>query len=600
MGEATEIAIVPKILVIEKGDDNLLMIEKSLESVEVEIVHCESEKQAKKYFKEIKFALIFVDSQSAGFNVYETAKLIRNNKSTKNTPIIFLTITNNNDDNVLRDTYKTGMVDFLFKPIDPAILICKTNLFLTYYLQNRKLSDLTSQLSHAQASLIQSNNELRSLSRKDSVTGLNNRLCFKEILDATLVNTKRYNRILAVLFLDLDNFKSVNDAYGHHIGDELLKKISERLKDAIRKGDFLVHSGNEMSVSRMGGDEFSLVLSEIKQTDNAGEVAQRIIHSISKSISLSNGIDVEIGVSVGIACFPAAGKTSDELCSHADMAMYEAKKTGKNTYQYYSEELNISHRHYRMVEEGLHKALRLKKFNLVYQPIVDLKTGKANGLEVLCRCELDSMKGVPPQEFIEVAEATGLMPELGAWIFSTAVSAAENELFPVNEHLQIHINVSTKQLQDENFLTFIKSVYDKNKVDASNFTVELTETAIVQDTELLETSLNAINKLGSHISIDDFGTGYSSMAWLRDLPVSSLKIDKSFVDGLLTKSNDTVITKSIIRLASNLELLTIAEGIETKEQLNFLIEHECPLGQGYYFSKPLALDKIVAYLKSEK
>ena len=228
---------------------------------------------------------------------------------------------------------------------------------------------------------------------------------------------------------------------------------------------------------------------------------------------------------------------------------------------------------------------------------MDLQTNKVIAVEALCRCSSEKMKGIYPQEFIKVAEETGQMDELGAFIFSTAVTEAREKLFPANDKLYVHINISTKQLHDDKLLRLVNDTFNKDTEVAEKFTFELTETAIMQDTQLLVDQLNELSKLGSRVSVDDFGTGYSSLSWLKNLPVSSLKIDKEFIDEVLTNTNEAAITKAIIELGENLDLVTIAEGIETKEQLDYLKEHNCLMGQGYYFSKPMIMDKLVKFLK---
>ncbi|MDF1655326.1 MAG: EAL domain-containing protein [Coxiellaceae bacterium] len=593
-------SILPKILVVDDNDKNLLAIQTILSEADCEIILCHSGEEALETIMQHEFALILLDVQMPGIDGFETATLMRQNKHFSKIPIIFVTAINK-DQHYVQKGHEVGAVDYLFKPIDTTVLLSKVKVFLDYYIQNKKLLQLVDKLNIAQESLEVSNKELETLARYDAVTGLANRLDFTEYLKTEILKANRYGRLLAVLFLDLDNFKYVNDSYGHAAGDDLLKQIAKRLKNSLRGSDILGRMTNASLISRLGGDEFAMVLTDIASPESTAVVAKRILRNIEPSFKLKCGADVSVGASIGIACYPLGGTTHEELCKNADMAMYDVKKMGKNSYRFYSDELNELHRHHVLIEEGLRAALRSNAFYLVYQPIVHLATNEVLGVEVLCRCSLEALQGISPQEFILVAEESGLMQELGAWIFSTAIAETEQYILPVKERMHVHVNVSVKQLQDSTFLDVVEKDYDMHSaINPEYITFELTETAIMHDTQLLFSQLDKLTARGSSVSIDDFGTGYSSMAWLRNLPISSLKIDKEFVSDITSNPNDAIITKSIIRLADNLELTTIAEGIETQEQLDFLNHHRCQLGQGYLFSKPLPIKELVEYLKNQK
>ncbi|MDF1760749.1 MAG: EAL domain-containing protein [Coxiellaceae bacterium] len=589
--------MLPKVLVVDDDDKNLLAIQTVLSDVKCEIVLCKSGVEALETLMQHEFALILLDVQMPGIDGFETAKLMRKNKHFSHIPIIFVTAINK-EQHYVRKGHEVGAVDYLFKPIDGAVLLSKVSIFLDYYTQHKELLQVVDKLSTAQQALEISNKELEVLARYDAVTGLANRRDFTEHLKTEISRASRNERNLAVLFLDVDNFKYVNDSYGHSAGDALLLDLANRLKNCLRGSDILGRLTDASFVSRLGGDEFAIVLIDIESAESAAVVAKRILKSIEQNFTLQEGIEVTVGISIGIACYPFGGTTQEELCKNADMAMYDVKKMGKNAYRFYSDELNELHRQHVLIEEGVRSALRNNEFYLTYQPIIDLATNQAVAVEILCRCSSPALQGISPQEYILVAESTGLIQELGAWIFSTALAETDQFILPVNKELQIHINVSAKQLQDNNFIDHVELVTSKHpNVDAKNIIYELTETAIMQDTKFLSEQLNKLASKGSGVSIDDFGTGYSSMAWLRHLPISSLKIDKEFVTDITNNHNDAVITMSIIRLADNLELVTIAEGIETKPQLDFLIHHHCPLGQGYFFSKPLVIKELVGYLK---
>jgi diguanylate cyclase len=598
MDEKEQVDIIPKILIVDDNEKNLIALERILSEISVTAVKSSSGEQALACLMQEEFALVLLDVQMPGMNGFEVAKLMRQNKQFKNIPIIFVTAISK-EERYVQEGHEVGAVDYLFKPLDPIILLSKVKVFVEYYIQNKKMQSLVDQLSHTQESLVSSNKQLNKLARFDAVTGLANRLGFMNVLKRELGHAKRFNRGLAVLFLDVDNFKYINDNYGHPAGDELLKQMAARLKQSVRESDFLCYADRKVLISRLGGDEFAIILSEVGDLENAAKAADRIITQLNQPFKVNEKFEMSIGVSIGIACYPLAGSTPESLCKNADMAMYDAKSRGKNMCRFFSTALNEAHHYHVSIEAGLREALKTRQFYLVYQPIVDLETGRTIAVEVLCRCHLNVLKEIPTQDYIHVAEESGLMPELGAWIFSTAVEETKKHLFAIDDKLYVHINISTKQLQDEGFLKFAQTVYKKASVKPEKFTFELTETAIMKDTAFLTKQLNRLSGLGSRISIDDFGTGYSSMVWLRHLPISSLKIDKEFVDEVCSKPNDAVITKSIIRLAENLELTAIAEGIETKEQLEFLKKHQCFLGQGHYFSKPLEMEALLVYLKEQ-
>jgi diguanylate cyclase (GGDEF)-like protein len=588
----------PKVLLVDDEPKNLLALETILSDLPVELVKCSSGEKALEKLMEAEFALVLMDVQMPGMDGFEAASLMRSNKHFRKIPIIFVTAISK-EDRYVQKGHEIGAVDYLFKPVDPVILLSKVRVFLDYYVQEKKLQDLVAKLNVAQEKLENTNKELAVLARYDAVTGLANRLDFTEFLESELEKAKRSSSMLSLLFLDLDNFKNVNDTHGHQAGDELLKQVSSRLKEAVRSSDSVSRASQDGLVSRLGGDEFAIVLSSIRAEEDAARVARRITGEINKPFRLKDGLDVNVGVSIGIACYPLAGNSSEQLCKHADVAMYQAKKKGKNTYQYFSEELNVLNQRNLAIEDALREALCNKDFYLMYQPIVDLSSGETVAVEALCRCKHDALKEVSPSEFIKVAEKSGLIIDIGIWVFLEALDAVSELSSFGDKKIQVHINVSAKQFQTDEFYHLVAEACEKQGVDTGSIVIEVTETALMQDVKMLSEQFAKFNKLGIEISIDDFGTGYSSLTWLRNLPISSLKIDKEFIDEVSDNGNDAVITRSIIKLASNLELNSIAEGVETKEQLEFLKENKCPMGQGFYFSEPISLKKMIERLTNE-
>lgn len=489
--------------------------------------------------------------------------------------------------------------DTINMPIESCLLANKIRILLEIEKNKDEINHLHDQITDLNSQLSRANHQLRKTERHDIVTGLSNRVDFNEFLNIQIQKSKRYERLFAVLFMDLDNFKTVNDSYGHLIGDMLLKHVGALIQECIRGTDFLVRRKSDVKISRFGGDEFAIILSEIETIENAGIVANRILRALQEPIKLGEGIEVLIGMSIGIACYPFAGETINEMSQSADMAMYDAKRLGKNTYCFYSEELSIARSHHIMIEAKLREAMKANKFYLLYQPIVNLRDSKVIGIEALCRCDLKTLYGVQTRELIEIAEKTGLIHNLGSWVLQQLMRETNDYIYTQYPDIKIHFNVSTKQLQEKTFYEQILALKDEHKMNMSRFVIELTETAIHPDARGLTDSIKKFSNLGIETSIDDFGQGNASLIWLKYLDISSLKIDHEFIADLVGNKNDAIITKSIIRLAENLELKAIAEGIESKEQLDFLLHHHCYIGQGHYFSPPLRINHLIDYLEKK-
>lgn len=537
-----------------------------------------------------------IDMRSLEKGNLSMMELISSSKVLKEKPVVFICDTDLTDEMKTCQSLLT-YYDSIQCPIDKSLLINKIRTLLTIEKNKHTINRLQNKINTLNTHLSKTDEKLKKTERNDYVTGLSNRLDFNEFLNLEIEKSKRYGRIFAVLFMDIDNFKSVNDVYGHLAGDKLLKKVAQVIKQCIRGTDFLVRGQASFNVSRFGGDEFAIVLSEIESVENAAVVANRILRALEEPIKLTDLIEVVIGMSIGIACYPFAGETINELFQGADMAMYEAKKQGKNTYSFYSEEHNIARQHHIMIEVNMREAIKKNLFHLLYQPIIDLKTGDVVAIETLCRCDLESLYGVDTRELIDITEKTGLIHHLGDWVFRQMIVELKEHVYKQYPEIKIHFNVSSKQLRDKSFFDKLLSLRDKEKFDLSRFVIELTEIAVHPDAKLLTECIKQISTLGIETSIDDFGKGGSSLMWLKYLDISSLKIDQEFVLDLLSDDNDAIITKSIIQLADNLELKAIAKGIETKEQLKFLTEHHCNIGQGYYFSRPLRIDSLIAYLR---
>lgn len=432
--------------------------------------------------------------------------------------------------------------------------------------------------------------ELYRLSFSDSLTNLPNRLRFEMLTKEALISAAKNKLLLAFLYVDLDGFKAVNDRLGHVVGDGLLKEVAKRLQNAFRNNDF---------VARLGGDEFAILLYKIRDKSDAGMVAQRIISFVNRPYYIDNN-EISIGASVGIAIYPESAMDFEQLFKNADIALYKAKHAGRNQYQYFTQQLDSEYAKQLGIENALRFALGRDEFYMVYQPVYDLTTNKMTALEALLRWESAEFGTVSPQDFVPIAEYIGLIIPIGEWITDTAIKQFAHWKKKYDFDLKLHLNISACQLDRGNYIAeLLQNACQKYKVSPSCIAIELTETAIMHNPIQSEKILLELSNLGFIIVIDDFGQGYSSLSLLSRLPVAVLKVDKQFINELNDVKNETIV-KTIVTLSKSLSISVVAEGIETKEQLDYLISIGCDKGQGFYLCKPQTTKKLLPYLAEEK
>ncbi|WP_165912716.1 sensor domain-containing protein [Effusibacillus lacus] len=424
----------------------------------------------------------------------------------------------------------------------------------------------------------------------DILTDLPNRRFFQEQLRVGLQHAKAQGEKLAVVFLDLDRFKVINDTYGHGAGDRLLQIIADRLQDC--RGD------NEV-VARMGGDEFTLLIPGIKEAEDALGTVQRVFRALKEPIFI-NGLEVHITTSIGIAVYPNDGEDAETLMKHADSAMYRAKEQGKNNYQFFAPVLSSDWVQWLTLENDLRKALERKEFKIYYQPQISIRTGRVIGLEALIRWHHPEKGLISPAQFIPLAEETGLIVPIGEWVLWEACRQNREWQDAGYAKMRIAVNTSARQFQQGNLAQTVQNVLRETGLDPRWLELELTESAAMHQAENVIDILQQIKKLGVSISIDDFGTGYSSLNYLKRFPVDFLKIDQTFVHDINQDSDDAVIVNAMIAVAHSLNLKVVAEGVETQEQLDFLKQRRCDVVQGYFFSKPVPGEEIESMLKSMK
>lgn len=436
----------------------------------------------------------------------------------------------------------------------------------------------------------------------DPLTGLPNRVLFMDHLERAIKTTQSDpNFIVAVLFVDLDRFKFVNDSLGHHVGDDLLVTVAQRLERCMRSSDVLSQLNDRSTVARFGGDEFVILLNGIREPANASRVAQRILNVLAEPLSL-HGHDVSVSCSIGIAVGSNGDCTASDLLRYADIAMYQAKNNGKSRSCTFDETMRSQSIERLALEADMKTAIQRGEFQIYYQPIVGLPEERIQGFEALLRWQHPTRGLLSPAEFVSIAEETGFIVELGAWVLENSCrqlckwqqnSVRQTPLF-------MSVNVSSKQIADPNFVDRVTRCLQETGLKASSLKLEITESAIIRDPELASQTLGRLRELGANISLDDFGTGYSSLSYLRQFPIDTIKIDRSFIDQMEGSKQAGEIVKTIVALAHNLGMQVTAEGIERRTQLSKLNEFSCETGQGYLYSRPVANASIEELLLEDE
>lgn len=456
--------------------------------------------------------------------------------------------------------------------------------------QKKELQEHTTQLQQEIAEykllekeFINHKEHLVKLAHYDNLTDLPNRVFFNEMLNKTLNHANRYKKMMAILFIDLDRFKNINDVFGHPIGDNVLKEVASRFSTVLRSGDIL---------ARLGGDEFIILLNDIGHEKFASPIAEKLLQSCSKPIKIGNQLST-LAASIGISIYPTDGTSLEDLQRNADIAMYKAKHAGGNVYCYFKKQMDEKSHENLHMEEALQKAIQQDEFTLYYQPKLNLKEGNITGVEALLRWENPELGMISPDIFIPLAEQMDLMIPIGEWVLREACQTCKAWQLEGYQPVSVAVNLSAKQFHYPDLEEIITNILTEMGLEPHYLELEIAETVIMENVESSIHKLNALKKIGVHISIDDFGTGYTSISYLKKFPIRSFKIDKIFIKEIPTNSNDAIITNAFIGLAHALEIKVVAEGVETAEQLQYLADKNCDIVQGYYLSRPLPKQKIV-------
>jgi len=486
-------------------------------------------------------------------------------QSTNPPPVLI--ITSLDDDASVSRAFEAGAVDYVTKPINWSVF-------------KQRVKRLVESEQNKQ--------KVKRLEFHDVLTGLPNRALLLDRLESATFRAQRNNSMSALMMVDIDNLKLINETLGHHNGDKIIQSVASRLSHSIRDTDTL---------SRSGGDEFSLIIENIKNLEDVGLLAAKFSDIIEHRLTIMDH-EIHIKASIGISLYPQDGPDIGSLLSNADAALYRAKEHGGNVYEFYSPELGKQANRRLKLENNLRQAIENDELVVYYQPKIDLNTSFANGMEALVRWNHPLQGIIPPDEFIPIAEETGLIIALGKQVIKKACAQFkqwQDADIPVTN---ISINVSARQFKEEDLVTLFEETLEKNNLDATHIEIELTESALIHNENHAESTLKQLHKMGIKISIDDFGTGYASLSYLKRLPIDVLKIDKSFTDGILHDPDDIAIVNAIYGLAKGLGLKLVAEGIETSEQLARVKSIGVDYGQGYYWSPPKPAEQYVALLQS--
>ncbi|MBF0612034.1 MAG: EAL domain-containing protein [Magnetococcales bacterium] len=520
--------------------------------------------------------LVLLDLKMPGMDGFAVCRALQDHPATADIPIVL--VTGVQDPEVESNGFSCGAVDFITKPVNPQVVRARVKTHLAIKKQREALEETNLKLTKEVQDRQRLEVQLREQAEFDSLTGLPNRKLFHDRLEQATLTGERNERSFALLFLDLDRFKWVNDTLGHDAGDELLIEAATRLKGVLRKSD---------SLARLGGDEFTVMLPDILHESYAELVGRKILEQLSQPFFLTKG-EVTVSGSVGIAIFPYDGMTAGELIKNADAAMYQAKAAGRNDLRFFSKEINDRAHRRMQLEADMRKALLRDEFLLDYQPKVDILSGDIVGMEALLRWDHPHHGILFPKDFISLAEETGLIIQIGAWVLKKACQDAIHWAEAGFPHLKMSVNLSALQFRDgEKLIELLEDTLAETGFPPQLLELEITESLMMKDVEGISAILLRLRAMGITFSMDDFGTGYSSLALLKRLPIHVLKIDRSFIHDLAMDGNNTVFISAIISMAKQLGLRVVAEGVENTEQLEILRHQGGDEVQGYLFSPPL-------------
>jgi diguanylate cyclase (GGDEF)-like protein len=564
-----------KILIADDDEAMRRLMRETLVDAGHAVVEAKNGEEALEKFLDNRPDAVFLDASLSGMDGLEVCRSIRRMSGGEHVPVLMVMASGKED--LIRRAFEEGATDFISRPFDGTLLGCRAQYLLRAAQVTRGLRQRLDRLQTGPA-LPANDARLNYLAYHDALTGLPNRLLFQDRFQHAVAKARRSGRKVAVLFLDLDQFKRINDSLGHDIGDKLLQKVAERIRCGAREEDTL---------ARLGGDEFVLLLEDVTQVNTIGIVASKILSSLAQTFEVGS-FQLYASASIGIGIYPDNGESMEELLRCADIAMYRAKDLGRNTLQFYTPEINARARETLLLESGLRQALAKEELEIYYQPQFDLVSGRMVGTEALLRWNHPERGLLLPAEFLPLAEETGLIFAISDWVLQTV--CRQNKAWQIGglPPLVMAVNIAPRMFLQRELTGMVERALDCSGLEARFLELEVTESMILRNVEAATQTLGELSHLGVHLAIDDFGTGYSSVSGLRRLPIRKLKIDRLFVKDLTDNPKDASIAASVIALAQSMNLGVIAEGVETEEQLKFLKARGCQQGQGFLFSLPLS------------
>jgi len=579
--EARKVEGNPLVLVVDDDPMVRILVCETLQQLGFVIDEAERGERALEIIRQSRPDIVLLDVLMPGMDGFEVCNSIREIPQCRHVPVIMMTALD--DTESIDHAFEVGATDFVTKPINYSILGHRVRYLL--------------RTMQAFEDVRKSKRAIHRLAFYDALTNLPNRRLFSDRLNRAMERARRNEHQVGLLFIDVDNFKRVNDSFGHNVGDKLLRTVANHLIACLRPGDPVgfVQEQEDASVARLGGDEFTVMLTDLEKPEDAARVAKRIIDAISAPFLIGSE-EVVVTPSIGIAVYPYDGDTIEELIKNADTAMFHAKEHGKNNYQFYTNSMSATAIERLALENALRRAIGNGEFELHYQPKIDIATETVVGLEALLRWNNPQMGQIPPADFIPLAEETGLIVPIGEWVLMTVCQQMRAWQDAGRLPLRVAVNLSACQFRQARLRQMIEQTLKDTGIEPGLLELELTESVILEDIQASSLVLRDLNRIGVHISLDDFGTGYSSLSVLKRLPLDSLKIDQSFVHDVTTDPDDAAIVDAIIMLAHSLRMRVIAEGVETVEQLEYLKLHDCDEAQGYLLAHPLPVAQLEQWL----
>jgi len=542
------------IVVLADDDPSIrLMVRHVLESEDFDIVEASDGLEALKAVEKHHPALILLDAVMPGIDGFTTCQQI---KDKGHTDIPVMMITGLDDDASVERAYEVGAIDFITKPIKWAVLKHRVKSVVAKVIAERKV---------------------KLLAYRDTLTGLPNRLLFADRLEQAVVRSERTRTSMALMLIDIDDFKLVNDSFGHDAGDKLIKAVGDLISKSLRRAD---------TIARLGGDEFAVIIEGIEGPEDAISIADNLTTILEHNVRLDDQ-ETYTSASIGIAVYPGDGEDARTLLKNADTAMYRAKESGRHCFQFYKPEMSVSAMERLDLENSLKSAFENDEFIIHYQPVIDIHKNEVVGVEALLRWQHPEKGMIQPTDFVSVLEDCGLIVALGEWMIFSVCKQIKLWRDAGLEKQNVSINLSPRQFKEQDLVTLFTQAMAENGLDGDSLSVEVTERTLIDNVGEVEATLKKLRAMGLRILLDDFGTGYASLAYLKEFPVDVVKIDEGFIAGIPDNQDDSAIVDAIAGLTRGLKLALHAEGVENERQLNVLKGLGCQFGQGYYWSKPL-------------